>query len=410
MAKKFLVPIDLSLLELRRFLVETIAGNPAELPTGRMWFDSTIGRLKFRNASATRTVLDDSHETGGTVHPAATTSVNGFMSSTDKTKLDGVAAGAQVNPVEISEGEITTGTGTDLRSITGRRAAFLTNRGNHTGTQLANTISNFDTQVRTSRLDQMAAPTAVVSLNSQRITNLATPTAATDAANKGYVDAAVEGLSWKQAVRVATTANITLSGTQTIDGVGVVANDRVLVKNQSTGAQNGIYVVAAGAWSRSADADAAEELRGAAVLVREGTTQADSKWLMTTDGTITLGTTALTWTQYSTGGGSSYFAAAPITLSGTTFGLSFGAGLANSGGALVVDSATVPTRLAQTIGNGTSTMITITHNKGTRDLIVQVFTEDTGEQVECRVLVTSAQVVLFFATAPAANSLRVVIL
>jgi hypothetical protein len=408
MAKKFLVPIDLSLLELRRFLVETIAGNPAELPTGRMWFDSTIGRLKFRNASATRTVLDDSHETGGTVHPAATTSVNGFMSSTDKTKLDGVAAGAQVNPVEISEGEITTGTGTDLRSITGRRAAFLTNRANHTGTQLANTISNFDTQVRTNRLDQLANPMSDISMAFQRIANLGAPTATNDAATKGYVDSAVEGLSWKQAARAATTANITLSGTQTVDGVALLAGDRVLVKNQSTGHQNGIYVVSSGAWSRSADMNNSAEFNGAVVFVQEGTTQADTKWVQTGDGIITVGVSTVTFTQF--GGGGGVTAAAPITLTGNTVGLSFGNGLSNSGGSLVVNTAVVPTRLAQTIGNGTSTMITITHNKGTRDLIVQVFTEDTGEQVECRVLVTSAQVVLFFATAPAANSLRVVIL
>jgi hypothetical protein len=120
-------------------------------------------------------------------------------------------------------------------------------------TLTASKISDFDTQVRTSRLDQMASPTASVSLNSQKITNLATPTADTDAANKVYVDNLIQGISAKDSVKVATTANITLSGTQTIDDIAVIAGDRVLVKSQTTSSQNGVYVVAAGAWSRTLD-------------------------------------------------------------------------------------------------------------------------------------------------------------
>src|SRR5574343_963665 len=128
-------------------------------------------------------------------------------------------------------------------------------RANHTGTQLASTISDFDTQVRTSRLDQMAAPTGSVAMNAQKITGLADPTSAQDAATKAYVDSACAGIVVMVSCRAATTANITLSGTQTIDGVSVIAGDRVLVKNQSTASANGIYVVAAGAWSRSSDAN-----------------------------------------------------------------------------------------------------------------------------------------------------------
>ena len=99
----------------------------------------------------------------------------------------------------------------------------------------------------------------------------------------------------KRAVRVATTANITLSGTQTIDGIAVVAGDRVLVKNQSTASQNGIYVVAAGAWSRSADADAATEIAGAQVAVDLGTTNGGTTWDTDFKSSDTLGTTSMTW-------------------------------------------------------------------------------------------------------------------
>jgi hypothetical protein len=182
---------------------------------------------------------------------------------------------------------------------------------------VASNINDFDTQVRTSRLDQMANPSGSVSLNSQKITNLATPTDDTDAATKAYVDAARSGLDVKQSVRVATTANITLSGAQTIDGVSVVAGDRVLVKDQSTASQNGIYTVAAGAWSRSSDADINSEVTaGMFTFVTEGTTQADSGWVLTTNDTITIGTTSLSFAQFS--GAGQITAGAGLTKSGNT--------------------------------------------------------------------------------------------
>lgn len=145
-----------------------------------------------------------------------------------------------------------------------------------------------------------------------KLTGLGTPTAGTDATTKTYVDNAVAGLSWKDNVRVATTANITLSGAQTIDGVSVVAGDRVLVKNQTAGQDNGLYLAAAGAWTRVTDADTAGELEGAAVFVSEGTANGNSVWTMTTDAPITVGTTSLVWVQF--GAGTSLSAGAGLTL------------------------------------------------------------------------------------------------
>src|SRR6266540_2049132 len=126
---------------------------------------------------------------------------------------------------------------------------------------------------------------------------------ATDAATKAYVDANSQGLDVKSSVRAATTADITLAGTQTIDGVDLIEGDRVLVKDQTAAATNGIYVVAAGAWNRPADADTGVKVTGGMfTFVEEGTTNADSGWVLATNGAIVLGTTALTFVQFSGAG------------------------------------------------------------------------------------------------------------
>jgi hypothetical protein len=141
-----------------------------------------------------------------------------------------------------------------------------------------------------------------IAMGSSKITGLATPTADADAATKAYVDSVAQGLDVKGSCRVATVANITLSGTQTIDGVAVIAGDRVLVKDQSTAANNGIYVVAAGSWSRAADADTWSELVGAFTFVEEGTVNDNSGWVCTSPAGGTLGVTAVTWEQFSGAG------------------------------------------------------------------------------------------------------------
>lgn len=124
-----------------------------------------------------------------------------------------------------------------------------------------------------------------------------TPNAADLTQLKQAIQRIATGGDYKESCRVATTANLAaLSGLPTIDGVVLVAGDRVLVKDQTTGSQNGIYLAAAGAWSRATDADDGTKLSpGASVPVETGTANADTIWLLTTDGAITIGTTALTW-------------------------------------------------------------------------------------------------------------------
>ena len=165
----------------------------------------------------------------------------------------------------------------------------------------------------------LAAPTGDISMAGFKITSLGTPITGTDATTKDYVDNLSAGLSWKDAVRVASTANINVlvGGLVAVDGVTVVANDRVLTKNSSNPVYNGIWLAQSGAWTRATDADTGPELEQATVFVMEGTTQADTAWTMTTNAPITPGTTGLTWAQF--GAGTAYSAGNGLTLTGSTF-------------------------------------------------------------------------------------------
>ena len=183
-----------------------------------------------------------------------------------------------------------------------------------------------DARVRANRLDQLAAPTAALGLNNQRITGLADPTAAQDAATKNYVDLTVQGLDPKASVKAASTANIaSLSGTMTIDGVALVAGDRVLVKDQTTTSANGVYVVAAGAWARAVDLSTWDEHVSAYLFVEQGTVNADVGYLCTVDAGGTLGTTAISFVQFN--GAGQVVAGNGLTKTGNTLDIGAGTGI-----------------------------------------------------------------------------------
>ena len=155
-----------------------------------------------------------------------------------------------------------------------------------------------------------------IAMGAAKITGLADPTAAQDAATKIYVDNSVQGLDAKASCRAGTTANITLSGAQTIDGVSVIAGDRVLVKDQTSAAENGIYVAAASGWARSADANTWDELVNAYSFVEDGTANANNGFVASIVAGGTLGSTAVTWVQFS--GAGQVTAGAGMTKSGNT--------------------------------------------------------------------------------------------
>jgi len=160
-----------------------------------------------------------------------------------------------------------------------------------------NTIGVTDTN---GNLSLAANGTGTIAANNYRISGLAEPVNPNDAATKAYVDARSAGLDPKASVRVATTENISLSGTPSIDGVSIVEGNRVLVKNQTIATQNGIYIVSASSWSRSADFDQDQEATaGVFFFVEEGVTNGDAGFVLTTDNQVTIGVTDLTFTQFS---------------------------------------------------------------------------------------------------------------
>jgi len=211
-------------------------------------------------------------------------------------------------------------------------------------------ISDFDTGVQTNRLDQLAAPTASVSLNSQTITNLSDPVNTQDAATKGFVEATSQGLDVKDSCKAATTGNITISTAlnngDTLDGISLATNDRVLVKDQSTASQNGIYIVGSSP-ARSADLAAGADAAGFFTFVEQGTVNADNGFVCTSDkGSAVVGTNNLTIAQFS--GAGQITAGDGLDKSGNTLSVDL-----KANGGLVIESTEIAVKLDASSITGT---------------------------------------------------------
>jgi hypothetical protein len=286
-----------------------------------------------------------------------------------------------------------------------------------------------------------------IAMGTNKITGLGTPTADADAANKGYVDSVAQGLDTKASVVAATavagTFATSFANGEVVDGVTLATGNRILIKNQADATENGIYVVAAsGAPSRSTDMDNGTEFPGAYVFVEQGTVNGDTGWVCTNNAPVTLGTTNIVWTQFS--GAGTYTASNGVLLTGsnftfaprtgyglqtgasgaeiklaTTSGLSLASDLAVGAGngisvltnTVAIDSAVVVSKYAANVGDGSATSYTITHNLGTRDVIVTVY-EASGSYAEvvCDVNhATTNTITLLFSVAPTSNQYRVVV-
>jgi hypothetical protein len=425
MATKFVTNLDLNQNQLLKARFQTLSSDPSsDLFEGWVYYNTTSDTLRIYANGVWRTFLDGIsaagsastaltvNESGGlvTLTPnLATSSAAGVMSSTDKAKLDDATSEATASKLVIRDGS-----------------------GN---------------------------------------IKVATHTDDDNDATKGYVDSARSGLDVKASVRVATTAPVLLaSGLEngdTLDGVTLATGDRVLVKDQSTGSENGIYVVqATGAAVRATDADvSAEVTAGMFTFVAEGTTNADSGWVLTTNDTVTLGTTALTFAQFSGAGqitagdgltktgntinavgtadrisvssdainiATTYAGQNTITTLGTVttgtwqstdIGIAYGGtnasteadartnlaagGTQGSG----VSAPTLSRKVSKTIGDASNTSFTIQHGFGTREVMIQVYDAATYDTVIADTVRTDTNnVTVAFSVAPSSNAYVVVVI
>jgi len=245
-----------------------------------------------------------------------------------------------------------------------------------------------------------------------KVTNLPTPSASGDAASKSYVDSLVEGLAWKDSCRVATQSSLNLASPgATIDGITMASQDRVLVRSQSTASENGIYVWngASTAMTRSLDASTFPELEQAVTTVEEGTSAATSYRQDQINGTIDSST--ISWVTFGT--------AAPAASEST-------AGIAELATQAETDAGTddlrivTPLKLATwsgrikkysvSIGDGSATSYTVTHNLASRDVHVTVYNASSYDEVITDVThATTNTLTIVFASAPASNAYRVVV-
>lgn len=490
-------PLDYNFTELLNARLPNNSSDPGSLTSGqkgaahynttsdlaKMWngttFDTISNILEAVSGVGAISVGAVSGKSQAISVAAASGSVPGTMSASDFTKLGAATNANTASTIVMRDGSgnftagtITaalTGTASNASNLNSQAASFYLDRANHTGTQLASTISNFAATAQGYRLDQFASATSPISG--------VDPTADAHLATKSYVDSLAIGLDVKKSARAGSTATVTVTysstgGTSargqitaapnTLDGVSLAANNRVLLKDQSTGAQDGIWVVttlgsgANGVWDRATDWDAdADVSAGAFVFIEEGTVNADSGWVLTTNNPIVVGGasgTALTFAQFSSaaaltaGDGlqkvgtvisavgtanritiqaaagidisASYVGQTSITTLGTvatgtwsatTIALNKGGtGQTTAAAALAALGGTA--KFSATIGDNSSTTLTVTHNLGTRAVIPYLYDATTFEQIMANPINATTNTVTFgFVTAPATNSLVAVV-
>ena len=300
-----------------------ITGNVTGNVTGNLAGNVTSsGSNSFASATISAGTINNTTigaTTASTVRGTTVTATVGFVGGLTGDVVGNVTGNLTGNSAGVHTGAVTgnvtgnlagvvTGSGTStFTAITMSGAiamgtAKITGMGDPTSAQDAATKTYTDTADALRLALTGGTMSGAIAMGTAKITGLGDPTSAQDAATKNYVDNLSQGLDAKASCAAATTANITLSGAQTIDGVAVIAGDRVLVKDQTTTANNGIYVAAAGTWSRATDADTWVELTSAFTFIEAGTNNADSGWVCTIDAGGTLGSTAVTWVQFSGAG------------------------------------------------------------------------------------------------------------
>src|SRR5262252_7459643 len=369
--------LDFAKLEGKNFRAHQLGAAPGSPVTGQLYYDTGSNTLFWYNGSSWVSAA------GGAATDATTSSKGIVQLAGD---LAGTAASPQIAAGVIVDADVNSGA-----AIAESKLNLATDAAVGTGSRRTLGLGAQQAMPGNERLDQITAPTASVGLNNQKIVSLLDPTAAQDAATKNYVDNSVQGLDAKASVHAATAgSNIaTLAGgaPNTLDGVTLALNDRILVKDQTAPAQNGIYTVttlgtgANGTWSRATDMDAWTEVPSSYVWVENGTVNTDTGWVCTADVGGTLGTTAITWVKFSS---------------------------ANTAGATAAAYYSSSTHASAT----SWTITQATHGcRASRGLIVQVHDATSGVwEMPDVTIAANGDVTITYAVAPAANSKMVTII
>ncbi len=336
------------------------ANKDINLGTGDVTATNFIGSIQTASQGAITTV---GTLTGLTVGGDATIAdgANDFdIASHDGTnglKLGGVLVTATSAELNVLDGS-TAGTAVASKAlVVDANKDINLGSGDITATNVTGTLQTATQTNVTSvgTLDGLAVSgSQTVTMGSNRITNVADPSQAQDAATKSYVDAVKTGLDVKDSVRVATTAAGTLATSfangSTVDGVTLVTGDRILLKNQATASDNGIYTVAAsGAPTRATDYDADAEVSGGSFcFVEEGTTNADSGWVVSTNGDITVGSTSIDYAQFS--GAGQITAGSGMTKTGNTLDVVGGNGITANANSMQIDTTWAGQAAITTVG------------------------------------------------------------